>query len=86
MKRKIICYDLHGGNPEDYSSVYEFIEFSLKGVRATESVYIGFSDISNSELRDKLSNMFGENITVLVNDFPVGASWYNLKDSEKWKI
>lgn len=86
MKRKIICYDLHGADSNDYLNIYDYIEVSLKGVRATESVFVAFTDISNSELRDKLSNMFGGNISVIVNDFPVGASWVNLRNADKWKM
>lgn len=85
MKRKIICYDIHGGDSGSYNEVYSFIEKELSGTRATESVYICFSDKDNNDIRDIISKKFGEDVSVLVNDFPLGAAWYNLNDASKWK-
>lgn len=85
MSRKILCYDLHGADSEDYNDVYDYIEKQLDGTRATESVYIFFSDSTNAVLRDTFVEKFGNDVSVLVNDFPKGAYWNEIEDSNKWK-
>ena len=86
MSRKILCYDLHGGDSSDYQEVYDYIEGELNGTRATESVFIFFSKNDNKVLRDDFVDRFGNNsISVLVNDFPPGACWNNVDNASKWK-
>ena len=82
--RKILCYDLHGANSEDYNDVYEYIEGQLSGTRATESVYIFFSNLDNKSLRDDFVKRFGKDVSVLVNDFPKGAKFHNIKEYSNW--
>ena len=84
MTRKILCYDLHGANSDDYNEVYDSIEKRLNGTRATESVFIFFSDKTNKELRDELATRFGKDISLLVNDFPYSAYTWYIKNSDKW--
>lgn len=84
MERKILCYDLHDANAADYQDVYDYIETELDGTRATESVYIFFSDSSNSTLRDDFVNRFGKGVSIIVNSFPTGACCKNIDNSEKW--
>ena len=84
MNRKILCYDLHGANSDDYSDVYDYIEKRMNGTRATESVFIFFSIKTNKELRDELATKFGKGISFLINDFPCAASTWHIKDSDKW--
>ena len=84
--RKILCYDLHGADSEDYNDVYSYIEDELDGTRATESVYIFFSKEGNGKLRDTFVEKFGKDVSVLVNDFPQGAHWNKIEDSDNWII
>ena len=84
MSRKILCYDLHGANRDDYQEVYDYIENDLDGTRATESVFIFFSNRSNKELKKEFVSRFGKDVSVLVNDFPQGASFSGISDNEKW--
>ena len=84
MSRKILCYDLHDADRDDYQEVYDYIEEKLNGTRATESVFIFFSDQKNEDLRDIFVQKFGKGISVLVNDFPQGASFSGIIDNEKW--
>ena len=85
MSRKILCYDLHGADSDDYQDVYEYIEDELEGTRATESVFVFFSDKENNVLRDDFVNRFGRNVSVLVNDFPLGACWSGIDNANGWK-
>ena len=85
MSRKILCYDLHGADSGNYQAIYDYIEEKLNGTRATESVFIFFSAEDNKHLRDDFVNRFGKNISVLVNDFPPGASWHEIDNANKWK-
>ncbi len=84
MNRKILCYDLHGADSSDYKEVYSYIEDTFYGTRATDSVYILYSSKNNEELRDIFLNKFGNDVSVLVNDFPKGAQSFNLENSENW--
>ena len=84
MQRKILCYDLHGANSDDYNEVYDYIEKRLNGTRATESAFIFFSDRNNKELRDEFVTKFGKNVSLLINDFPCATATWRIKDSEKW--
>lgn len=83
--RKILCYDLHGADSDDYNEVYEYIEEQLDGTRATESVYIFFSDLKNETLKTDFVNRFGKGVSILVNDFPTGASWNKIDGTNKWR-
>ena len=85
MARKILCYDLHGGNSSDYQDVYDYVEEELNGTRATESVFIFFSKNDNKVLRDDFVSRFGDNVSVLVNDFPPSACWSGIENANKWK-
>ena len=84
MKRKILCYDLHGADSSDYQEVYNYIEDTFYGTRATDSVYILYSSKSNKELCDIFLNKFGNDVSILVNDFPKEASFRNIKDYKNW--
>ncbi len=85
MVRKILCYDLHGADSDDYQDVYDYIEDNLSGTRATESVFIFFSDRDNKNLRDDFVKKFGKDVSVLVNDFPYVACWNGIDNTNKWK-
>ena len=85
MSRKILCYDLHDADRDDYQEVYDYIEEKLNGTRATESVFIFFSDLDNKSLRDTFVQKFGKGISVLVNDFPANAAWDNIENTSRWK-
>ena len=45
--RKILCYDLHGADSEDYNDLYEEIENNYSGTRTTESTFVIFSEKTN---------------------------------------
>lgn len=84
MKRKILCYDLHGANSDDYNKAYDYIEKYLNGTRATESVFIFYSDKTNKELRDEFLIRFGKKVSLLINDFPYSAYTWQIENREKW--
>lgn len=85
MSRKILCYDLHGSDSTEYQDVYDYIEETLNGTRATESVFIFFSSSDNKDLRDDFVGRFGNDVSVIVNDFPSGACWNEINNADKWK-
>lgn len=85
MGRKILCYDLHGADSDDYQDVYDYIENTLKGYRATESVYVFNSNLKNSELCDDFKLRFGDDVSLVVGDLPAGVSTNKIDTFSKWK-
>ena len=86
MSRKILCYDLHGVDSSNYQNVYDYVENKLNGTRATESVFVFFSNNDNKNLRDDFVNRFGKDVSIIINDFPQGAAWNEIEKTERWKI
>ena len=85
MPRNSVCYDLNGADKDDYQDIYDYIEYNLNGTRATESVFIIFSDLDNKSLRDTFIQKFGKDVSVLANDFPANEAWDNPENTSRWE-
>lgn len=85
QNRKIICYDLHGADRDDYNDLYEYIEKTYNGVRATESVYVIDTVINPGDIRDSLIKLCGKRkISILVGPLPFGVHTSNIPNYEEF--
>lgn len=85
IMRKIVCYDLHDADANEYNDLYIRLKNSYNGYRITESAFVVFSNLSNKEILNDLYDICEDkNISLIVADLPAGVHTYNIKDTDKW--
>ncbi|HEK0966005.1 TPA: CRISPR-associated endonuclease Cas2 [Proteus mirabilis] len=82
MSSYLISYDLI--KEKDYEKIYDAIKSFGTWARVTESVWIVVSDLSCSELRDKLSEYMDNDDRLFVLKSSGIAAWRNVRCRNEW--
>jgi hypothetical protein len=84
MNSYLITYDLLSPG-QDYTDLFEAIKKLGSWSHCLESIWIVKSNISSSEIRDKLNNNIDSNDKLLVVKLNGEAAWINLgKQCNEW--